>query len=152
MPPISGVPFVGLAEHRVVLESVIPRLDGEEPRRQRPAHRIRRTMVRAAAAIGAGIEVEHVLPGEVLERLHAERFHLVQMLVGDAPPHRLQSAAIQLREVDIEQRCLHVELDAERPVAEEEEERNFVDKVSAQPELMDYGKATRRPKRSGTSM
>ena len=49
-------------------------------------------LVRAAAAVGAGIEVEHVLPGEVLEFLHAEGFELVQLGVVHAVAHRLHVA------------------------------------------------------------
>jgi hypothetical protein len=85
-----------------MLEAVVSRLDGEEPWRQRPPHRIGRTLVRTAPAVGTGIEIKHVLPGEVLEGLHAERFHLIQMLVGHAPSHWLNSSAVQLCEVDVE--------------------------------------------------
>ena len=132
MPPISGVPLSGLPNIGIVLEGVVARLDGEEPRRQRPAHCIRRAVVGAAAAVGAGVEIEHVLPGEVFERLHAERFHLVELLVADAPAHRLHRPAVQLREVDIEQRGLHVELDSERPIAQQEVEGQDIEDVGAE--------------------
>ena len=120
------------AEHRIVLEAVISRLDGDEPWRQRPAHRIGRALVRAPSAVGAGIEIEHVLPGEVFEGLHAEGFHLVQMLVVDALSHRLHRSAVQLCEVNVEERCFHVELNSERPVAQQEVKGQHIDKIGAE--------------------
>ena len=54
---------------------------------------------------------------------------------GDAPPHRLQRSAVQLRKVNRKQRCLDVELDAERPVTEQEEERDFVGEIRAQVQI-----------------
>ena len=149
MLPISGVPFVRAAEHRIVLEAVIPRLDGDEPRRQRPAHRIGRAVVRAPAAVGAGIEIEHVLPGEVLEFLHPEGFHLVQMLIAHAPPHRLHRSAVQLGEVDIEERRLHVELNSKRPVAQQEVKGQFVEQDRRRDG--DSRASARKPKRERSS-
>ena len=111
------------AEYRIVLEGVVSRLDGNEPRRQRPSHRIGRAVVGTPPTISAGIEIEHVLPGEVFERLYAERFHLIQMLIADAPSHRLHSSAVQLCEVNVEERRIHVELYSERQHAEQEEKR-----------------------------
>jgi hypothetical protein len=109
-----------------VPEGVVSRLDAEEPWGERPPHGIGRTVVGAASAIGAGIEVEHVLPGEVFEGFHSERLHLVEMFVADAPAHRFQRAPIQFCEIDVEERGLYVELNTERTIAEQEIERDFV--------------------------
>ncbi len=133
MPPIERLAVArGAAEDRVVLEAVVPRLDRDEPWRQRPAHGVGRAVVRAAPAVGARVEVEHVLPGEVLERLHAERLHLRQLLVGHAPLDGLHRALVQLREVDAEEGRLDVELDAEGPVAQQEEEQHVVREEGAE--------------------
>ena len=139
MPPTKGVPLPDATKHRIVLEAVVSRLDGEEPWRQRPAHRVGRTLIGAAAAIGAGVEVEHVLPGEVFERLYAERFHLIQLLVADAPSHRLHGSPVQLREVDVEQRRLDVELNSKRPVAQQKEKGQYIQQVGAAVEIPERG-------------
>ena len=105
---------------------------------------LRRALVGAPAAIGAGVEVQHVLPGEVFELLDAEGRQLVELLVGDAPSHRLERAAVQLGEVDAEQGCLDVELDAERPVAQQEEEGELVHQVGAVVEALERAAEARR--------
>ena len=142
MLPTSAVAIVRVPKNRIVLEAVVSRLDGEESWRERPSHGIRGTVVGAASAVGAGIEIEHVLPGEVFERLHSERFHLIEMLVADAPSHRLQSSPVQFREVNVEERGLHVELDSERPIAEQEVEGQFVDEISAEVEFPESGQGS----------
>ena len=68
----------------------------------------------------------------------------VQLLVRNTPPHRLQRSAIQLCEVDREQRCLDVELDAERPVTEEEEEREFMGQIRAKIQAAQHGEGSGR--------
>ena len=114
-----------------MLEAVVSGLDADEPWRQRPAHRIGRAVVRTPPAVGAGIEIKHVFPGEVLKCLYPEGFHLIQMFLADAPSHRLQNLPVQLCEVNIEQRCFHVELDPEGPIAEQKIKGHFMDKISA---------------------
>ena len=109
-----------------MLETIVSSLDGDEPWRQRPPHGIRRAVIRAASAVGAGIEIEHVLPGEVFELLNPERFHLVEVIIGQAPLHRFHRAFVQLCEVDVEQRRDHVELDAKGPVAQQKVKGEFV--------------------------
>ncbi len=47
---------------------------------KRPADGIGRAVVRAAAAVGAGVKIEHVLPGEILEVLDAEGVQIVELL------------------------------------------------------------------------
>src|SRR5271165_1797198 len=64
----------------------------------RQSHSIGWAVVRAPPAVGAGVEIEHVLPGEVFELLHPEGFHPVQMLIADAPSHGLDRSPIQLCE------------------------------------------------------
>ena len=71
-----------------------------------------------------------------VELLDADRRQLVDFLVADAPPHRLELAAIQAGEIDTEQGCLDVELDAERAVAKQEEERHLMQQVGAQTEVV----------------
>src|SRR5580700_4528612 len=112
-----------------MLKAVISRFGREKSWRQRPSHRFRRTLVRAAAAVGARVEVEHVLPGEVLEGLHADRLHLIYLCLSEAPLDRLHRAAIQLRKIHIEQRGLYVELNSEWAVAEQEVEGQDIDQV-----------------------
>ena len=129
-------------QNRIMLEGVIPGLDGEEPWRQRPPHRVGGTVVRTATAIGAGIEVEHVLPGEIFERLHAEGFHLIELLVADAPSHWLESSAVQLREVNVEERGFHVELNSKRPVAEQEVKGQLMQKIGAEVEVPESGQGS----------
>ena len=94
--------IVRTAQNRVVPKAVISRFGREKSGRQGPAHRIGRALRRAPSAIGAGIEVEHVLPGEILKGLHSERLHLIQVFIGNTPSHRLQSPAVQPGEVDTE--------------------------------------------------
>ena len=142
MPPISAWPLLAPAKHRIVLEGVISRLDAQEPRRQRTPDRVRRAVVGTPSAVGAGVEVEHVLPGEVLELLHAERFHLIKLLVADTPAHRLHGSAVQFREEHIEQRSLHVELDSERPVAQQEVKGEDIDDVRAKVQTPKCQRAT----------
>src|SRR5271157_3050412 len=103
-----------------MLEGVISRLDGEEPWREWPSDGVGRAIVGAAPAIGAGIEIQHMLPGEVLERLYAERFHLIEMLVAHAPADGLDRSLIQLGKVHVEQRRFHVELNSKWPIAQQE--------------------------------
>ena len=91
----------GGAEHRVMLEAVIPGFDGDEPGRERPAHGVGRALVRAPAAVGAGVEIQHVLPGEVFEFLNARTISVGPALFRNAPPHRLESTAVQFREIDV---------------------------------------------------
>src|SRR5580700_9931552 len=112
--------IVGRSEYRIVLETVVSGLDGDESGRQRPSYRVRRTVVRAPTAIGAGIKVEHVLPGEIAELFSTERLHLIEMLVTHAPAYRLDGSAIEFRKVHIEQRCFHVKLYSEGAVAQQE--------------------------------
>ena len=83
-----------------------------------------------------------MLPGEVFERLHSEGFHLIQMLIADAPSHRLQSSAVQLCEVNIEEGGFHVELDSKGPVAEQEVEGQLMDKISAEVEFPESGQGS----------
>ena len=59
-----------------------------------------------------------------------------RVVVADTPPHRLELAAVQFGEIDTEQRCLDMELDAERAVAEQEEERHLMQQVGAQAEVL----------------
>ena len=73
-----------------------------------------------------------MLPGEVFESLYSERFHLIQMLIADAPSHRLQNLPVQLSEINIEERGFHVELDSKRPVAEQKVKGQFMEKISAE--------------------
>ena len=56
-------------------------------------------------------------------------------------PHRtgFSVAAVQLREVDAEQRRFHVELNSERPVAQQEEEREFVGQIRAEIQAAQHG-------------
>src|ERR1019366_5351975 len=109
----------------------ISRLDREGLRGKRPADSVRRALVRAPPAVRAGVEVQDMLPGEVLDLLDAEGRHGVQLLVRDAPPHGLHRSAVQLRKINRKQRRLDVELDAERPITEEKEERDFVGEIRA---------------------
>src|SRR5208283_2775557 len=118
-------PVAFMPKNWIVLEGVISGLDSEKARRQRPAHGVGRTIVRTPSAVGASIKVEHVLPGEIFERLHAERFHLIQMVIRDSPSHRLQRAAIQFREVNVEERRDDVKVLSHRQEAEENEEREI---------------------------
>ena len=148
MPPISGVAIVGLPNTGKCWKAVVACLDGEESRRQRPAHGIRRTVVGAASAIGARIEIQHVLPGEVLELLYAERFHLVELLVAYAPAHRLHRSAVQLGEEHVEQRGLDVELNSEWPIAQQEIEGQDIDDVSAEVHLPERRDGDAEPRAS----
>ena len=118
-----------------MLERVVSCLDGDESRGQRPSHSIGGTVVRAAPAVGAGIEIEHVLPGEVFECLNSKGFHLIQVLVAHTPSHRFQSPAVQLCEENAEQRRFHVELDPEWPVAQQEEEGQVMENIGAKLEI-----------------
>ena len=51
------------------------------------------------------------------------------MLIAHTPPHRLQSFAVQLGEVDIEDRRDHVEVFSQRQKAQEREKRQLMDQV-----------------------
>ena len=57
------------------------------------------------------------------------------MLVGDAPSHRLHSSAVQLCEVNIEERGFDVELYSEGPVAQQEVKGQLMDKIGAEVEI-----------------
>src|ERR1700757_509172 len=125
-----------------MLKSVIARLDGDESWRQGPSHSIGRAIIRAAAAIGTGIEVEYVLPGKILKLLHTKRLHLVQMLIANAPSHRLHGPPIQLREVDVEQGGFHVELNSKRPITQQEIKGYLMEKIGAEVEVPECGHGT----------
>ena len=96
------------------------------------------TLVRAPAAIGAGIEIQHVLPGKVFEFLYPEGFHLIQMLV--ATPHLtgLTVPRLQLREVDVEQRSDDVKVFSHRQEAEKSEEGQFMDEIGAEVKIAEH--------------
>ena len=83
-----------------------------------------------------------MLPGEVFERLYSEGFHLIQVLIADAPSHRLQNLAVQLCEVNIEEGGFHVELDSKGPVAEQKVKGQFMDNVSAEEERSENGQTS----------
>src|SRR6266496_3863317 len=121
-----------MSEHRIVLECIISRLWSKKPWRERTPCGIGREVVRASSAVGAGVEVEDMFPGEVLECLYPKRFHLVQMLIADSPLHWLQRAFIQLREVNVEQRSLYVELNSKWPIAEQEIEGHRMKQICAE--------------------
>ena len=117
-------------------ETVLSRFEGDETRRQRPSRGIGGALVRAPAAVGAGVEIEHVLPGEVFEGLNSERFHLIQMFIADAPAHRFQNFPVQLCEVNIEEGRFHVELDSKGAVAQQEEEGQIVQEVASDVKIL----------------
>ncbi len=77
-----------------------------------------------------------------VERLDSEGFHLIQMLVADAVSHRLQNLPVQLREVNIEERGFHVELDSKGPITEQEVKGKFMDQISAEVELPESGQGS----------
>jgi len=76
----QGRAIVGASENRIMLEGVVPGFDGDESGRQRSSRGVGGAIVGTSSAIGAGIEIEHVLPGEVLERLYSEGFHLLSLI------------------------------------------------------------------------
>ena len=85
MPPTSAWLLFDLPKTGKCSKAVVARLGRQESRRQRTAYGVRRTVVGAAPAIGAGVEVQHVLPGEVFEFLHAEGFHLIELARRSTP-------------------------------------------------------------------
>ncbi len=115
----QGMTVVRLAEDGKMLEGVVARLGRQKSWRQRTPCRVCRTIVGTASAIGAGIEVQHVLPGEVFKFLHAEGFHLIELAFADAPAHRLHGPAIELGEEHVKQRGLDMKLNSEGPIAQQ---------------------------------
>ena len=59
--------FLDRSEYREVFVRVIPRLYAYHSGRKLPPDRIGRAIVRAPAAVRTGIEIQHMLPGELLE-------------------------------------------------------------------------------------
>ena len=76
-----------------------------------------------------------MLPGKVFECLHSKRFHLVEMLIADSLSHRLYHSPLQFREVEIEQRGFHMELNSKWPIAQQEIKGHFMEKIGAKVEI-----------------
>src|SRR5208282_476037 len=98
-------------------------------------HCIRRAVIGAPATVGAGIEIEHVLPCEIFEGLNAKGFHLIQLLIADTPADGFDRSFVQLREVNVEQRRFHMELNSEGPIAQQEVKSENIQHVSAAVEV-----------------
>ena len=60
-----------------------------------------RAAVRATTAFDATVEIQHVLPGEVLERFHPQGFQAVELHVRDAVHHRLDVAGTEPQVVSL---------------------------------------------------
>ena len=90
-------------------------------------------MIRAAAAIRATVEVQDVLPGEVLQLLHPQSLELVQVCF--VVPRRLDLPdRFQVQVEDVGQRRDHVKVLRDRQIAEEEQQRSIVDPEAGQVE------------------
>ena len=90
-------------------------------------------MVGAAAAIRTGIEVQDVLPGEVLQLCDPQGLELVQVRL--VVPRRLDlTGRLQVQEEDVGQRRDHVEMLRDRQITEEEKQRGVVHPEGAQVE------------------
>ncbi len=61
------------------------------------------------------------------------------MIIADAPSHGLQNLAIQLGEVNIEQRGFDVELNSKGPIAQQKVKGHFVEKIGAGINFPDSG-------------
>ncbi len=71
------------------IKTLIPQLHGEHLGRQGPSHSVGGTVVRAAAAFRAGIEVEDMLPGKILDLFNPHAVELVNVL--HIPPGRFDA-------------------------------------------------------------
>src|SRR5579864_334694 len=129
------VVVAALSEHRIMPERVVPRFNCQKPRRERSARGMGWTVVRTTPAIRTRVEVEHVLPGKVLECLHAERLHLIELFLRNTPADWLHCSAIQFCKINTEQRRLDVELDPEWPVTEKEIKRQRMQNAAGEVDI-----------------
>jgi len=116
---------------------VVAQVDGEVLRGEQLARAVRRAVVRAAAALGAGVEVEEGLPGEVVHAAHADAGgggvgllhrggHVLEQLVR-ALGHGLEPAGrVEVAREDVGQRRDDVEVLAVGQVVEEGEDQEDV--------------------------
>ena len=78
-------------------------IENDVARREQLAHAIGGANGRAAAALGAGVEIEQVLPGEAGERVDAQLFGVFEIDLAQAGADRRQP-----RRVDVQGRRDHV--------------------------------------------
>ena len=127
----SGISFAVAVDVAVV--ELVAEVEDQLPRRQRRAARGRRADRGAAAALRAGVGVEHLLPVEVVERGDAgaalarrvERGHRGGRHVRDRQ-RPLRAARRQLREEQVGDRGDDVEVLAQRQQAQEGEHGDVV--------------------------
>ena len=132
-PPIRGLALLqrrrsrpaaearrGVEERRGVGIERMAEVHGESLRRQRLPRQVRRADLAAAPALGAGVDVELLLPGEVLDLPDAEDPRLGRLLDVDRGhlPRR-----VELREEEVRERREDVEVLREGEVVQEEEDR-----------------------------
>ena len=120
MPPTSaglgcGVPHTGkVLNSRSRALMVMKR--GDNGRSQRG----RRALIGTAAAVGTTVEIEQMLPGEILDLLDADRLQITDLLIAQPVLHRLDHALVQPHEEDVEEGGQDMEMLAKGQVAEEE--------------------------------
>ena len=108
--PIAG-------HERALLHQPLPRVDDDLARAEQLAGDVRRARRGAAAALGARVAVEQILPRQLLDVRRAE---LLDLGLEIHRPHRaLRARAARVRQVDVDQRRHDVQVLRVRQVVQE---------------------------------
>ena len=125
---------------RVGVESV-PQVDRESLRRERLARQVRRADLAAAPALRARVEVELLLPAEVLDLPDAEALGLGGLLDVE---RRHLPRRVELREVEVRERRDDVEVLRERQVVAEDEDRDEMPPPGAEVDALEGRRRERK--------